>query len=476
MTTMNCPQRSQWLRGVLCLLLCVFFVGACQNVLAADSAPIELVVDTSQSQGSIDLTRYALGDGGGIDGWIPQLIQLHPQTIRFFVMDEFNLYPRHNEYQWATLDKVLAAIHATGAKPIMCLCIKPKVLFPKVNQKIVFPNSWEEWETMLEHLVRHCNESHLEVGFWEVNNEVDLGEAGGSPYLFNPQNYLTYYTHTARAIRRADSSAKVGGPALAFGPHPGKESPILDALIDYCGKGNAPLDFISWHLYNNNPKLFREEVREARARLAKYDTLKHVETILDEWNMSLGDPVVNPYYQPAFVMENTHGFFEEGLSRSGYYHIRDFYFDPSMTPYLSEEGIASNDHLFNVMPLYLGLFDTEGRVRPTYYAFKILSLMKGEKLGIAGTGTDVKGFAARNKGGVHMVFWNFPEGEGKEYEVSIRFPQQKTGSFQLIRLDPESAINNLKILRNDSVGKLDQDPIHVTLRPYDIYWVELSQQ
>jgi hypothetical protein len=147
-----------------------------------------------------------------------------------------------------------------------------------------------------------------------------------------------------------------------------------------------------------------------------------------------------------------------------------------MTPYLSEEGIASNDHLFNVMPLDLGLFDTEGRVRPTYYAFKILSLMKGEKLGIAGTGTDVKGFAARNKGWVHMVFWNFPEGEGKEYEVSIRFPQQKTGSFQLIRLDPESAINNLKILRNDSVGKLDQDPIHVTLRPYDIYWVELSQQ
>jgi hypothetical protein len=330
---------------------------------------------------------------------------------------------------------------------------------------------------LLEHLVKHCNESHLEVGFWEINNEVDLGESGGSPYLFTPQSYLTYYTHTVKAIRRADPNAKVGGPALAFGPHPGKETPILDALLEHCGKGNAPLDFISWHLYDNNPKLFQEEVREARARLAKYDTLKNVETVLDEWNMDLGAPIaVNPNYQPAFVMENTHGFFEEGLSRSGYYHITDFYFDPKSAPYLSAEGVESNDHLFNVMPLYLGLFDTEGRVRPTYFAFKLLSLIRGDKLAIEGAGPEVKGFAARNKGWIHMVFWNFPEGEGKDYDVNVRFPQQKTGGFQLIRLDPESAVNNFKIVRAGDLEKLEGASLRVTLHPYEIYWIELSQK
>ncbi len=75
-----------------------------------------------------------------------------------------------------------------------------------------------------------------------------------------------------------------------------------------------------------------------------------------------------------------------------------------------------------------------------------------------------------------MVFWNFPESEGKEYEVNIRFPQQKTGGFQLIRLDPESAVNNLKIVRSGSVEDLGRAPLHVTLHPYEIYWVELSQQ
>jgi hypothetical protein len=467
----------------LCLLLWVFLVGACQHVFGAGSLKIELVVDTSQSQGSVDLTRYALGQGGFsyepmIDGVIPQITQLHPQTIRLFVMEYFNLYPRHNEYHWDTLDKALRAIRATGAKPIMCLCMKPKVLFPKVDQKIVFPSSWEEWESLLEHLVRHCNENKMGVGYWEVGNEVNIGEDGGGPYLFQPRDYLTYYTHTASAIRRADAHAKVGGPALAtwdHGPLLGEDSPILAALIDYCGRGQAPLDFISWHLYDNDPKLFRQEIKEVRAMLAKYITLKNIETILDEWNMSLNNPVMNPYFQPAFVMETTYGFSEEGLSRSGYYQVRDMLCDPSQFDFLSEPTIASTLHQFNEMPVYLGLYDTEGRVRPAYYTLKILSLMKGEKLAITGTGTDVKGFAVRNKGSVHMVFWNFPEGEGNTYEALVRFPYEKKGNFQLIRLDPESATNNLKIMRNESVANLDRDPLRVTLRPYEIYSVEISQ-
>jgi len=474
---LSCCPQSQRFRLIKCLIFAVFVLAGSQRCFAAEPSPVELVINTTPSQGSIDLTRYALGDGTGVDRWIPQLQLLHPQTIRFFVMNEYDLYPAHNQYRWDKLDAVLKGIHATGAKPILCLCIKPRILFPKLDQKVVFPNSWEEWETLLEHLVKHCNERHLEVGFWEVNNEPDLGESGGSPYLFTPQSYLTYYAHTVKAIRRADPNAKVGGPALAFGPQRGKETPILDALLKYCAEGNAPLDFISWHLYDNNPKLFREEVAEARTMLAKYESLRRVETILDEWNMDLFDPIsVNPYYQPAFIMENVHGFYEEGLSRSAYYHITDFYFDPKTAPYLSPEGAASNDHLFNVMPLYLGLFDTEGRVRPAYFAFKILSLIRGEKLAMEGAGPEVKGFAARDHDWIRVVFWNFPEGEGKDYDVSVRFPQQSTGGFQLIRLDPESAVNNLKIVRSGNLKSSEQAPLRVVARPYEIYWVELSQK
>jgi hypothetical protein len=483
MTPANNGRRRKGFGGFYFLWVCAVLVGAYPYALGAEPPAIELLVDSSHPQGSIDLTRYALGQGGFsdqpmIDGVIPQITQLHPQTIRLFVMEYFNIYPRHNEYYYATFDKAVRAILATGAKPILAICLKPKVLFPKVDQKIVFPSSWEEWESLLTHLVKHCTDDHLDIGYWEVANEPNIGEGGGGPYLFEPQDYVTYYTHTVNAIRRADAHAKVGGPTLATwanGPLLGEDNPILEALLDYCGKGKAPLDFVSWHLYESDPQLFRKEIREVRVMLAKYETLRNVETILDEWNMSLGNPVMNPYFQPAFVVETTYGFNEEGLSRSGYYHIRDMLFDPKQFAFLSRPVVASTNHFFNEMPIYLGLYDTEGRVRPTYYALKMLSLMKGERLMVEGTGAEVKSLAARHQGLEHVVFWNFPQGEGKTYDVTVRLPHEKTGNFQLIRLDPDSAINNLKILRSESVGKLDQDPIHVTLHPYEIYWVELGQ-
>lgn len=475
--------HNRRLRVVIGLGLGILWLG-CLPAFSADPSSVELEVDTSRPEGSIDFTRYALGQGGFsyepmIDGVIPQIAQLHPQTIRLFVMEYFNVYPHHNQYYYATFDKAVRAILATGAKPILCICLKPKVLFPKVDQTVVFPNSWIEWESLFEHLVNHCKENHLDIGYWEIGNEVNIGEPGGGPYLFQARDYLTYYTHTVNAIRRADPQAKVGGPALAtwdHGPLLGEDNAILDALIDYCGGGKAPLDFISWHLYDSHPALFRREIREVRAKLAKYETLKNVETILDEWNMSLGEPVMNPYFQPAFILENTFGFWKEGLSRSGYYHIRDWYFYPEFFTFLSQAGIDSNEHAFDVMPIFLGLYDTQGRVRPAYYAMKLLSLMKGEQLPIKGIGSEVKGIAVRSKGWDHTIVWNYPQGAGHDYDVTIRFPEHSYGSVQLIRLDPVSAVNNLNIVRTDRLANLSEAPLHVTLHPYEVYWVELREK
>lgn len=474
----------QWLRWTAALLLCLSFGGVPSCGWAAQDADVVLVVDTLHPTGKIDLTRYALCQGGFsyhpmIDGVIPQIAQLRPQTIRLFVQEYFNLYPDHNQYHWATLDRAIEAIVATGAEPVMCVCIKPKVLFPKLDQKIVYPTSWKEWDTLISRLVRHCNDNHFGIRYWEVGNEVNIGEGGGCPYLFRPQDYLVYYTHTVNAIRRADANAKVGGPALATwegGPLLGGKSPILDALIDYCGKGKAPLDFISWHLYDNHPELFQKEVTEVRTQLAKYDSLRNAETILDEWNMSLGSPILKPDYQPAFIMENTYRFYQAGLSRSGYYQIKDVFFDPSMfSSFISGKEIAAEERFFNVLPIYLGLYDLQRRVRPSYYALKLLSLIKGEKITFAGTRGEIKGFAVRDKGSVHLVFWNFPaRREGNTLEVTLRFPYENSGGYHLMRLDDESPVNNLEMMRSGSMKDLKQSPLRVTLRPYDVYWLEIS--
>ena len=265
-----------------------FFVVAFGVAVWAGPTDAELVIDASQPAGPIDLTRYALGQGGlsdrpMFDAHVEQVAQLHPQTIRIFVQEFFNLYPERGRYHWNTLDKMIETILATKAKPILCLCFKPKMLFPKIDQHVVHPTSYDEWEELILQLVKHCNrDKKFDVEYWEIANEPDIGEDGGCPYLFQAPDYVTYYTHTAQAILKADPKAKVGGPALA-----GYNSDIGTVLIEHCGKGKAPLHFFSWHIYHSDPKYFRQSIRDVKAKLAKFPKLKDIETIIDEWNMSL---------------------------------------------------------------------------------------------------------------------------------------------------------------------------------------------
>ena len=82
--------------------------GVVMLVAAADWGPqpargqiTELTVDTVHSPGPIDLTRYALGQGGISDqpmitDRIEQIAQLHPQTIHVFLQEYFNIYPAHH--------------------------------------------------------------------------------------------------------------------------------------------------------------------------------------------------------------------------------------------------------------------------------------------------------------------------------------------------------------------------------------------
>lgn len=458
-------------------LVALLYLLITQSPLWASPQDLELTVDTSQSVGQIDLTRYSLGQGGlshkpMFDGMVDQVAQLHPQTVRVFIADYYRIYPEHGRYYWDALDKTIETILATGAKPIMCLVLKPRPLFPKIDQTIVHPADYAEWEELIFQLVKHCNqERKFGIQYWEVGNEVDIGEDGGSPYLFKPDDYTIYYSHTVSAVLRADPNAKVGGPALAD-----YRSNIGDALLQYCGSGKAPLHFLSWHMYDSDPQKFRHSIEVMKAKLGRYPSLKGVETVLDEWNMSLSVPLMDPYFQPAFILENTYGFYEEGLTRSGYYHIRDYFVDPEdFRIFLSEPGAAFVEYWWNVMPQYDGLYDNQSRVRPAYYSFKLLSLIQGEQLRLKGANSEVKGFAARQGRWTAVVFWRYPSSEKEAtVPVTVRFPFEKSGKFQVARLNPERAVNNLEVVRHEDLSKLDKDPIRTNLHPYEVYWIEIE--
>ncbi len=444
--------------------------------LAAAARPAELLIDTAHPAGELDLTRYSLGQGGlsrepMFDAHLDQVAALAPQTIRLFVQEYFDLYPEPGRYHWETLDRSLENILATGAKPIMALCFKPRVLYPRIDQDLVHPTDYAQWEALVEALVRHCNQERgFGIEYWEVGNEVDLGESGGCPYRFQPRDYNIYYEHTARAVRRADPAAKVGGPALA-----NYTSPIGDTLIAFCGQGGAPLDFFSWHMYGNDPQRLRQSIREIRAKLARYPRLAATETIIDEWNIKLLGEEPSPGFQAAFVLESTLGFFEEGLSRASYYHIRDHFVAPEDFTWMSPKGYKFMSDWWNVQVQNSGLFDKQGQRRPAWHVFQLLGQARGERLPVSGATGGIRAFAVSREGQVHVACWNFPlEGPGERQEVVLRFPAGLTGQFRLVKLD--AAANRLEVLRDGDAAELESGPLRLWLAPYEAAWAQLTGQ
>lgn len=382
------------------------------GVFAAENSPATLKISFAEKLGPLEIDRFALGQGGLSeepmwDNRIPEIRALSPRIIRLFIQEYFDLLPEGGQYHFETLDRSVETILRTGAKPVMCICFKPRVLFPEVNHDIVEPNDYAKWEQLIENLVRHYRERNAGIRFWEVANEPDIGEDGGCPYRFKPDSYVRYYRHTVDAIRRADANALVGGPALA-----NVRSAILPALLEFCAKEKAPLDFVSWHIYTSDPLQFRGTINYVHDLLKKFPTLKP-ETMLDEWNMALGSPPSDPRIQPCYVAETAWQMKDAGLDYSCYYHIRDYHVSfERFAPFMSPKGTAFMTGWWNRMPQYHGLFDFQNNVRPAYFTFKLLARLNGERLRVtASNGATVHALAARDDRfppyQYNLLAWNF---------------------------------------------------------------------
>jgi hypothetical protein len=150
-------------------------------------------------------------------------------------------------------------------------------------------------------------------------------------------------------------------------------------------------------------------VEYVKGLLAKYASFKP-ETMLNEWNMSLSNPVQDPRFQPAYIAETTYQMLDAGLDYSCYYHIRDYYVDvKKFSEFMSPHGAAFMGRWWNRMPQFDGLFDYQNTVRPAYYAFKLLSRLSGDRLSFQSSDASVHGFFTYDPLYMtqNLMLWNF---------------------------------------------------------------------
>ena len=164
-----------------------------------------------------------------------------------------------------------------------------------------------------------------------------------------------------------------------------------------------------WHIYNSDPVRIRGTIDHVKTLLTKYPSL-HPETFLNEWNMALRDPPTNPQFQPCYITEVAYQMKAGGLDYSCYYHIKDYHVDlERFAQFMSPVGAGLMARWWNRSSQWDGLFDFQNRVRPSYFAFKLLARLTGERLKLDSADAAVHGFATWDPKLLthNVLLWNY---------------------------------------------------------------------
>jgi xylan 1,4-beta-xylosidase len=197
------------------------------------------------------------------------------EYVRFHAIlhDEVGVYSEdvHGQpaYNFSYVDQIYDGLLANGVRPFVELSFMPRDLASQdvrhtfwYHPVISPPKDYKRWDDLIEALARHLVERYgaAEVRRWyfEVWNEPNLDFWAGSP---RQQTYWTLYEHTARALKRADSGLRVGGPATA-------QAAWIPDFIRFTAEHKIPVDFLSTHVYGDDtPRVFGSDQPVPRREL-----------------------------------------------------------------------------------------------------------------------------------------------------------------------------------------------------------------
>jgi len=220
------------------------------------------------------------------------------------------------------LDSQVALDQEAGATPELIVDYTPPCLATDppsgVNPNYTPPDigpDQAKWQALVYQMALH--EITAEgVRIFEIWNEPNLGFWTGGL-----SGYLTLYRDTAQSLEEAAATAgvsiEVGGPALA--EFSGLDPGWIKSLASYVVANDLPLDFVSWHLYADNPGAgpsdafpagrcaatpapglpcwynprlnvadYRFQIEKVKKTLAAFPTL-HPALWIDEWNIDAGE-------------------------------------------------------------------------------------------------------------------------------------------------------------------------------------------
>ncbi len=352
---------GRWLSAIL---ITAFAVSAFAQEIPKDDS---ITVDAGQSagkikplqdvdngplcqRGAIDLTRYykALGIRN---------VRLHDVPWTYdnaldinYVFPNWNADPdRQENYDFTQSDFYIKTITDMGINIIFRLGYSAEYKTPVHHNAP--PASYDKWADIAAHIVRHYNDGwdngqKLGIKYWEIWNEPDNNQFWTGP----PEQFDRLYEVTAKTLKRMDPTLKVGGPALAY------RLEFLDQFLNYCQAHHVPVDFVSWHIYTQDPNEVSTHAQRIQEMQKQYG-FEHSESILDEWNYGPGQwqrLYVDPKFTRAFYDATQNGF---GAA-----------FDVAVLTKLQDTSVDIATY-YTGTTLAFGMFTSYGAPLKPYYAF-----------------------------------------------------------------------------------------------------------
>lgn len=310
-------------------------------------------------------------------------------------------------YNFQYVDTLYDALLAHHIRPFVELSFMPAALAS--GPQTVFwwkghvtpPKDEQKWVGLIHALLQHWKERYgeeeIEKWYYEVWNEPDLKAF----YTGTLQQYLQFYRDTAEAIKAVDPRCRVGGPASAIPYH------YEQAFVAYCAATHAPVDFVSTHAYgvekgfldadgtagtrlSANPDAVSDRMRHSR-ELLDHSALPHLELHFTEWSSAYTptDPIHDQYIQAPFMLEQIRRA-SSAVDSLSYWTFTDIFEEngPPRTPFYGG----------------FGLINLQGIRKPAFYAYRFLSLLRGQDLRT----NDPQSWITRSDDGrLTAVVWNY---------------------------------------------------------------------
>ncbi len=188
-------------------------------------------------------------------------------------------------YDFRSSDSIWRAIVDGGFEPYLRLGDSYNDATPPANAQ-----ERANWVRAAVEVVRHYRQGQWNgfstpFRYVEIWNEPDNRQFWPLPHT--PLEYYQLYVETAQALRDTFPDLLIGGPGITpAGALSVEGNQWIHDFLAYVKAHNAPLDFLSWHLYSNDPQ---EWVSSARFYRQELDSIGFLETQMHvtEWNTDI---------------------------------------------------------------------------------------------------------------------------------------------------------------------------------------------